>query len=142
MLQRAGRLTPLKQSSNHSSHLIKSLLWCHHLCLGTLALQPSPCPSLNSCPCSSWGFFPFSPILTPLPLFFWPHRSIWSSLARDQKQVTGATYTTAAATWDPLTHCAWLGIEPASQIFFCFLFWLCLQHVVVPSPGIEPAPHQ
>ena len=42
------------------------------------------------------------------PLFLsWPPLSIWSSQARDQIRA-------AVATPDPLTHCAGLGIEPAS----------------------------
>ena len=52
-----------------------------------------------------WGIFFF--------LFWLPH-SIWSSQARDQIQVTAGTYTTAAASLDPLTHCAQPGIEPES----------------------------
>ena len=35
-------------------------------------------------------------------------------LARDQIQAAAASYTTAAAVLNPLTHCARLGIEPAS----------------------------
>ena len=48
-----------------------------------------------------------------------PH-GLWSSWARGQIQVAVSTYTTAvicaiaAATPDPLTHCAGPGIEPAS----------------------------
>ena len=38
--------------------------------------------------------------------FFWPPHGTWSSWARDQIQATVATYTTAMATADPLTHCA------------------------------------
>ena len=36
-----------------------------------------------------------------------------SSQARDGIQATAATYTTAAATPDPLTHCTGQGIKPA-----------------------------
>ena len=35
-----------------------------------------------------------------------------SSWAKDQIWATAATYATAMATQDPLTHCARLGIEP------------------------------
>ena len=35
-----------------------------------------------------------------------------SSQARDWIQATAATYTPAVAMWDPLTHCAGLGIKP------------------------------
>ena len=37
-----------------------------------------------------------------------------SSWARDLIQATVVTYTAAAATLDPLTRCAWPGMEPAS----------------------------
>ena len=42
---------------------------------------------------------------------------IWSSRARDQIWAAVWTYTTAAPTPDPLTHCAGPGIEP--------VFWHC-----------------
>ena len=35
-----------------------------------------------------------------------------SSRAKDKIQVTATTYAAAAATPDPLTHCAGPGIEP------------------------------
>jgi len=37
-----------------------------------------------------------------------------SSWARDSMQATAATYPTAAAILDPLTHCIGTGIKPAS----------------------------
>ena len=45
---------------------------------------------------------------------FWPPHGLWSFQARDQIWASAATYTTAVATPDPLTHCARLGIEPVS----------------------------
>ena len=36
-----------------------------------------------------------------------------SSRARDRIQAAAATYATAKATLNPLTHCARLGIKPA-----------------------------
>ena len=45
---------------------------------------------------------------------FWPPHGLWSFWARDQIQAAVATYTTTAATLDPLTHCARLGIKPVS----------------------------
>ena len=51
-------------------------------------------------------------------LVFWLPCGIWSSKARDRIRATVVSYPTAAATPDPLTHCARLGIEPAS--------WSCL----------------
>ena len=38
--------------------------------------------------------------------FFWPLYRMWSLQAREQIWATVATHTTAAATLDPLTHCA------------------------------------
>ena len=51
---------------------------------------------------------------------------MWNSWARDQIQVTVATYA-IAATLDPLTHCARQGMEPAS--------WLCED---APDPTVSP----
>ena len=52
-----------------------------------------------------------------LPLLFfllWLPWVTWNSRARDRISAAVATYTTAAATLDPLTHCAGPGIKPAS----------------------------
>ena len=48
---------------------------------------------------------------------FWPPHGIWISQAQDQIQGTITTEAAAAATLDPLTHCARLGIKPMSQCF-------------------------
>ena len=45
---------------------------------------------------------------------FWTPGSIWSSWARDPIWATGVAHTAAIGTPDPLTHRAWLGIEPES----------------------------
>ena len=45
---------------------------------------------------------------------FWPPHGIWGSWARNQIQAAVAAYAEVTATSDPLTHCARLGIEPAS----------------------------
>ena len=45
---------------------------------------------------------------------FWLSHGTCSSWARDQIWATGATYTTAMAMLDLLTHCAGHGIEPVS----------------------------
>ena len=45
--------------------------------------------------------------------FFWPPHGIWSSWARNQIQATVATYATAAAALDSLTHRARPGVEPS-----------------------------
>jgi len=42
------------------------------------------------------------------------HMGVWSSWARDQIRDSVVTYAAAAATQDPLTHCAKPGIELAS----------------------------
>ena len=55
----------------------------------------NPRSSLN---CVIWGFFFFSPL-------FGPPDGLWSSQARHQIQAAVATYTTAVAMLDPLTHC-------------------------------------
>ena len=41
-------------------------------------------------------------------------RGIWSSQARDQTRAAAVTQAAAVAAPDPLTHCAGLGIKPAS----------------------------
>ena len=61
-------------------------------------------------------------IYTPIFLFcfvffFWLPSGIWSSRTRDQIQVTVATYTTAVAMLDPLTHYA--GPETKSASWCC-----------------------
>jgi len=52
---------------------------------------------------------------------FGPPHSMWSSRARDQTWATVVICSTAAAMPDPLTHCARLGIKPAS--------WHCRESV-------------
>ena len=42
---------------------------------------------------------------------FWPLCSMWSSWARDQIHTAFVTCPKAAATLDPLTHCAGLGLN-------------------------------
>ena len=39
---------------------------------------------------------------------------MWSSHTRDQIRATAATYAATVTMPVPLTHCIWLGIEPAS----------------------------
>ena len=56
---------------------------------------------------------------------FCPHHGIWSCWARDWIQATVATYTTAVAMPDPLTHCAGPGIKPASWHAEMPLILLC-----------------
>ena len=48
------------------------------------------------------------------PLFYLPVAT-WSSWARDHICATVVTYKAAVAISRSLTHCAELGIEPASQ---------------------------
>ena len=52
------------------------------------------------------SFFFLSFLLLFFFFLFWPLHGIWSFQARDQIRATVATYTTAVATQDPLTHCA------------------------------------
>ena len=72
--------------------------------LGTWVWRDLPDPKLK------WilvGFFVLVFGILGLP------RGIWSSWARDQIQAAVATYATAAAVLDPLTHCAKPGLEPS-----------------------------
>ena len=59
--------------------------------------------------------------------FFWPPLGIWSSQAKDEIRATVATYTTAAAMPDPLTHSASLFRDAADPTTAgTALCWFCI----------------
>ena len=74
---------------------------------------------------------PSDEFLPQFSFFVWPPHGTWSSWARDQIQAADVTCAAAAATRDPLTHCAGLWMESAS--------WSCRDsaHAVVPQRELQ-----